>query len=197
MLRLGLTGGIGSGKSAVEEVLKRHGVKVIDADQVARSVVEPEKPAWRALVDAFGTAVLKPDSTLDREFLAAITFPFPANLRRLNSITHGVIGVSILQWIHENETSHFAVALPLFRPEHRSIFSLDEVWTLEVEPQEAIRRLVTYRSFNREDAEARVAAQISNAERAKISDVVIRNDGSLDDLSSQIRVLLHERGVSG
>jgi dephospho-CoA kinase len=193
MLRLGITGGIGSGKSAAEKTLRDFGIRVLDADQVARDVVEPGMPAWRALVDAFGTAILKPDDTLDRDFVASITFPYPANLRRLNSITHGLIGAAILQWIEEVGTGPFAIALPLFRPAHREIFGLNEVWALEVDPQTAVERLVRFRGLNEVDARARIDAQISNRERAEIVDRVIRNEGSLSDLHDVLAELLREK----
>jgi dephospho-CoA kinase len=145
------------------------------------------------LVDAFGTAILKSDDTLDRDFVASITFPYPANLRRLNSITHGLIGAAILQWIEEVGTAPFAVALPLFRPAHREIFGLNEVWALEVDSQTAVERLVRFRGLNEVDARARIDAQISNRERAEIVDRVIRNEGSLSDLHDAIADLLREK----
>lgn len=197
MLRLGLTGGIGSGKSTVETVLEQSGVRVIDADQIARDVVEPGKPAWTALVDAFGTAILQPGGALDREYLAAITFPYPANLRRLNSITHGLIGAAILEWIEGIGSQSFAVALPLFRPEHRTIFGLNEVWALEVEPEVAVERLITFRSFSEDDARARIAAQMTNEARAKIVDRVITNNGTLDELQQKVKELVGGRRLGG
>ena len=158
MKRLGVAGGIGSGKSALSDILENHGIVVIDADHVAREVVEPGAPAWRALVDAFGTAVLL--------------------LERLENITE----------------RHSAVALPLFRPEHREIFGLTEVWGIEVEPKEAVRRLISYRGFDESDAKARIASQITNEERAAIVDVVIPNNGTLEDFQASVTRLVRERG---
>ena len=194
MKRLGVAGGIGSGKSALSAVLESHGIVVIDADHVAREVVEPGAPAWRALVDAFGTAVLMGDGTIDRQFLADVAFPHPPSLRRLNSITHGVIGVTILERLGNISERHTAVALPLFRPEHREIFGLTEVWGIEVEPTEAVRRLISYRGFTESDATARIASQISNEERAAIVDVVIPNNGTLEDFQASVTRLVRERG---
>ena len=194
MKRLGVAGGIGSGKSALSDILENHGIVVIDADHVAREVVEPGAPAWRALVDAFGTAVLLHDGTIDRQFLADVAFPHPPSLRRLNAITHGVIGVTILERLENITERHSAVALPLFRPEHREIFGLTEVWGIEVEPKEAVRRLISYRGFDESDAKARIASQITNEERAAIVDVVIPNNGTLEDFQASVTRLVRERG---
>lgn len=195
MLRLGIAGGIGSGKSALCDVLESHGVVVIDADHVAREVVEPGAPGWRALVDAFGAAVLHQDGTIDRQFLADVAFPHPPSLRRLNAITHGLIGVTILERLGNLGERPAAVALPLFRPEHRTIFGLNEVWGIEVEPSEAVRRLVTYRGFSENDALARISSQISNAERSKIVDLVITNNGTLQEFQSAVSRLVEARGL--
>lgn len=197
MTRLGIAGGIGSGKSALCDVLEQHGVIVIDADHVAREVVEPGEPAWRALVDAFGAAVLHHDGTVDRQFLADVAFPHPPTLRRLNAVTHGIIGLTIVQRLDQIGNRNTAVALPLFRPEHRDIFGLSEVWGIEVEPQEAVRRLVTYRGFNETDAKARIASQISNEARREIVDVVVTNNGTLDEFQGAVTRLIHERGLGG
>ena len=194
MKRLGVAGGIGSGKSALSDVLEHYGIVVIDADHVAREVVEPGAHAWRALVDAFGSAVLLSDGTIDRQFLADVAFPHPPSLRRLNAITHGVIGATILERLGNISERHTAVALPLFRPEHREVFGLTEVWGIEVEPREAVRRLISYRGFTESDARARIASQMSNEARAAIVDVVISNNGTLEDFQADIARLLRDRG---
>lgn len=195
MQRLGVAGGIGSGKSALSDVLESHGIVVIDADHVAREVVEPGAPAWRALVDSFGSAVLNHDGSIDRQFLADVAFPHPPTLRRLNAITHGVIGITIIERLGNIAERHAAVALPLFRPEHRQIFGLTEVWGIEVEPDEAVRRLVTYRGFSESDAKARIASQISNSERSAIVDVVIPNNGTLEEFQSAVSRMIQQRGL--
>lgn len=195
MHRLGIAGGIGSGKSALCDVLERHGAVVIDADHVAREVVEPGEPAWRALVDAFGAAVLHHDGSIDRQFLADLAFPHPPALRRLNSITHGIIGLTIVERLRNIGDRSAAVALPLFRPEHRKIFGLTEVWGIEVDPDEAVRRLVDYRGFSEHDAHARIAAQMSNEDRRAIVDRVITNNGSLEEFQDAVTSLILERGL--
>ena len=196
MLQIGIAGGIGSGKSTVTAVLERLGIRVIDTDVIAREVVEPDKPAWQALVDAFGLAVIDDSRSIDRRFLAAVAFPTPSALRRLNRITHGAIGLEVMRQLDESGDGHYAVAVPLFRPEHRTLFRLKEVWATEVEPEVAIERLIELRGFSAEDARNRISSQISNRERREIVDVVLPNNGSIDTLEQHVMSLLAERGVA-
>ena len=196
MLQLGIAGGIGSGKSTVTSALERAGIRVIDTDVIAREIVEPGRPAWQALIDAFGRAVTDGDGFIDRQFLASVAFPNPTALRRLNVITHGAIGLEVLRLLDECRDIDYAVAVPLFRPEHRSLFRLSEVWATEVDPDVAISRLIQYRGFSEEDARNRIQSQISNSERSAIVDVVIPNNDSIAILENRIKVLLDERGIT-
>ena len=196
MLQLGIAGGIGSGKSTVTSALERAGIRVIDTDVIAREIVEPGRPAWQALIDAFGRAVTDGDGFIDRQFLASVAFPNPTALRRLNVITHGAIGLEVLRLLDECRDIDYAVAVPLFRPEHRSLFRLSEVWATEVDPDVAISRLIQYRGFSEEDARNRIQSQISNSERSAIVDVVIPNNDSIAILENRIKVLLDERGIN-
>lgn len=189
-----MAGGIGSGKTALTNLLSNAGFLVIDADVVAREVVEPGKPAWHALVDAFGSAILLPTKHLDRAFLASITFTSPRALRRLNTITHSAIGARLLDLVAQADGQPFAVALPLFRPEHRTVFKLDQVWATECEPEVAVDRLIRYRNFSEEDARARIAAQMSNQDRSDIVDRVLVNNGSLEAFEEQVREALSVHG---
>lgn len=195
MLQIGIAGGIGSGKSTVTSALERAGIRVIDTDVIAREIVKPGRPAWQALVDAFGQAVTDSDGLIDRQFLAAVAFPSPTALRRLNFITHGAIGLEVLRQLDECRDIDYAVAVPLFRPEHRSLFRLSEVWATEVEPEIAISRLIRYRGFSEEDARNRIQSQISNSERSAIVDIVIPNNDSLEMLEQRVTALLNQRGI--
>jgi dephospho-CoA kinase len=196
MKRIAIAGGIGAGKSAATNRLSEFGFTVVDADEVAHQVVEPGEPAWQALRDAFGDAILASDRTLDRPFVAQVVFNDATALRRLNSITHGYIGTELIRQIRAARGAAVFVALPLFRPEHRKSLNLDEVWSVQASPEVAIERLVKYRSFSEEDARARLGAQMSNAERAAIVDHVIWNDGTLNDLYQRLDVELHRCGLS-
>ena len=169
------------------------GWPVVDADHAARVVVEPGKPAWRALRDAFGDAVLEVDGTLDRAFVAEVVFHDRSALHRLNRLTHGHIGAEIHRQLATVTHPIAFVALPLFRPEHRDIFNYNEVWAVQVDPETAVARLTQYRGFREEDARARIATQMSNDERAALVDRVIWNDGTIDDLRTRIDQLLEAR----
>jgi dephospho-CoA kinase len=196
MKRIVIAGGIGAGKSAVCDRLRSLGYTVVDADDVAHDVTAKGTPALAALVDAFGSAVLADDGTLDRAFMAEIVFTDRSALRRLNRITHGPIGVEIVRQLDGASGDAVFVAVPLFRPEHRAAFALDEVWSIQVDPETAVRRLVELRGFSEDDARARLANQISNDERERIVDRVLWNEGSLDDLFAQLDAALELVGLA-
>jgi dephospho-CoA kinase len=193
--RVALAGGIGAGKSAVSGRLASLGWPVIDADAVARDVVQKGEPAWTALRDAFGTAVLTPTGDIDRQFMADVAFHDASALRRLNHITHGYIGNVIIQELDAADADIIFVALPLYRDEHRDAFALDEVWAILADPDIALSRLVEQRGFDEVDARARLDAQMSNEEREALADRVLWNNGTLDELFAQLDVALQELGV--
>lgn len=190
-----IAGGIGSGKTAAAAYLTAKGWEVVDADSVARDVVQRGASAWTALVDAFGRAVLDPDGEIDRGFLAEIVFHDASALRRLNAITHPAIGREIVARLDRAQGALVFLALPLFEPEHRELFGLDEVWALEVSPATALARLCQGRGLSDEDARSRLTAQMSNEARRSIVDRVIENEGSLEDLHAQLDVALAELAV--
>ncbi|MHB8380125.1 MAG: dephospho-CoA kinase [Acidimicrobiales bacterium] len=196
MKRVALAGGIGAGKSVLSERLVSLGWPVIDADVVARKVVEKGQPAWTALRDAFGSAVLTPTGDLDRKFMADVAFHDASALRRLNDVTHGYIGREIVRELDATNAKVVFIALPLYRLEHRDAFHLDEVWAVMVDPEVALARLVEQRRFDEGDARARLAAQMSNDERASLADRVLWNNGTLDDLFSQLDAALVDVGAS-
>lgn len=196
MKRVAIAGGIGAGKTAVAERLTFLGYPVVDADVIARQVVQKGEPAWRALRDAFGTAVLDGDGNIDRAFLADVVFHDESALRRLNHITHGYIGSEMARELDETDAPTVFVAIPLYRPEHRENLQLDEAWAVVTEPQTAIERLVTQRGMSVDDATARLAAQMSNDERVALVDRVIWNDGTFDDLYGRLDEALVESGIA-
>lgn len=197
MKRIIIAGGIGAGKTAITDWLRLWGFTVVDADVVAHHVTEPGQPALEALRDAFGDAVLDEGGRLDRAFVADVVFHDATALRRLNEITHGYIGAEIGREIDAVTGPAVFIALPLFRPEHRPLFRVDEVWSVQVAPEVAIDRLVRYRGFSEDDARSRLANQMSNAERESIVDRVLWNEGSLDDLHQLLDEALRESGVAG
>jgi len=198
MKRIAIAGGIGAGKSLACEFLVKKGFSVIDSDDVAHQIVEPEKPAWQAIRDAFGDSVLKSNLTIDREFLAKIIFSNDSARNRLNSITHPAIGIEVLRQIEACTTPAVFVALPLYRVEHRQIFSLDSAWAVLVSPEIAKKRLVEYRGFSESDAQARIDTQVSNELRSSIVDRVIWNEGTPEELERSLNeALLREGLLSG
>jgi dephospho-CoA kinase len=191
---------MGAGKTAATDRLSSLGFSVVDADVSARRIVEKGEPAWRALQDAFGTAVLTPEGDIDRKYVADVVFHDTSALRRLNHITHGYIASEMKAEVAGASGPVVFVALPLYRVEHREEFGFDEVWAIQVDPAVALERLTTLRGFSPEDARAllvthrraRLAVQMSNEERAAIVDRVIWNDGTVDDLYRSLDAALEE-----
>jgi dephospho-CoA kinase len=188
VLAVGLTGGIGSGKSTVADLLVGHGAVLIDADRIAREVVAPDGPAFQPLVDRFGPGILTPEGTLDRAALAALVFPDPEALAALNAITHPAIGTVMTERRAAAEETDRVVVLdvPLMKPEHRELLDLAVVVVVDCPVEVALARLVGQRGFTRADAEARMAAQPSREERREGADFVIDNSADLAHLRAEV-----------
>ena len=191
MLAVGLTGGIGSGKSAVAELLVAQGAVLIDADQVAREVVAPGGAAYQALIDRFGAGIVAPDGTIDRPALAAVAFADDATRADLNAITHPAIGVAMIKARDAlEETDDIVVlAIPLLTAQHRDTVKLRLVVVVDCPTDIALERLLTQRGMDRADAEARIAAQISREERMKEADYVLDNSGDRVQLQAEVSTL--------
>ena len=191
MLAVGLTGGIGSGKSAVAELLVARGAVLIDADQVAREVVAPGGAAYQALIDRFGAGIVAPDGTIDRPALAAVAFADDATRADLNAITHPAIGVAMIQARDalEDTDNIVVLAIPLLTAKHRDTVKLRLVVVVDCLTDIALERLLTQRGMDRADAEARIAAQISREERIKEADYVLDNSGDRTQLEAGVSTL--------
>jgi dephospho-CoA kinase len=191
MLAVGLTGGIGSGKSAVADLLVRRGAVLVDADQVARDVVAPGGPAYQPLIDRFGTGILAPDGTIDRKALAAVAFADEETRLELNAVTHPAIGIAMLQARDAlKDTDNIVIlAIPLLTAAHRGTVGLDEVVVVDCPTDVALERLVSQRGFERADAEARIRSQISREERVKEADYVLDNSGDRATLEAEVAKL--------
>jgi dephospho-CoA kinase len=190
MLRAGLTGGIGSGKSEVSRRLAAHGAVVIDADVAARAVVAPGTPGLARVVEAFGADVVGPDGALDRDRLGAIVFRDPASRTTLNAIVHPLVG----QWMRAAERAAVDAAggdliivhdVPLLA-ENRRAGDFDLVIVVDVPPELQLERLVGQRGMSADQARARMAAQASRPQRLAVADLVIDNSGSLADLDHRV-----------
>jgi dephospho-CoA kinase len=173
-------------------MLRQRGLPVRDADVVVRELTEPGSELLLALVDAFGSAVLTPAGTYDRQFMASVIFSDASARRRVNSLIHPAVGRKLREFLDEapDDVPAAFVAVPLLRAEHREALRLDEVWMLEVDPEVAVERLVTGRGMSDLDARARLRAQPSNEERRVLADVVLDNSGSPDELRLRVEELL-------
>lgn len=194
MLRIGLTGGIGSGKSTVADLLSSEGFLIVDADQVARDIVEPGQPALAELVEAFGEDILKPDGTLDRPGLAAKAFISEEQTALLNAITHPRIAEESARRFAEAEARGDKVAvydMPLL-VEKGLNRKMDLVIVVDVEVEERVRRLVAKRGLSEEDVRRRIASQVPDDIRLQAADIVVDNNGSLEDLHAEAGKLISE-----
>jgi dephospho-CoA kinase len=191
VLTVGLTGGIGSGKSAVADLLVARGAVLIDADQIARDVVVPGGAAHDPLVARFGPGILAPDGTVDRPALAALVFPDPAALADLNAITHPAIGAAMgaLRAAQAGTDRIVVQAIPLLKPAHRVSAGLDVVVVVDCPVEVAVARLVGQRGMDEQDARARIAAQITREERVVLADYVLDNGSTLEHLAREVERL--------
>ncbi len=185
MLVVGLTGGIGSGKSTVAGLLAERGAVVIDADQIARQVVEPGQPAHAQLVERFGPGVLAADGSIDRRVLAGIVFADPAALADLNAIVHPRVAVEVSRRLSElPDDASVVLDVPLLVEAGSA--AIDALVVVDCPEEVAVRRLVERRGMDEHDVRRRVEAQASREDRRARADRVILNDGSLDDLRRQV-----------
>jgi dephospho-CoA kinase len=185
---VGLTGGIGSGKSAVADRLVALGADLIDADQIVHEVERPGGAAYEPLLARFGDAIRSPDGAIDRPALARIVFNDAEALADLNAITHPVVGERMRE-LHEAlvKTDHLVVfAIPLLRPEHRDRLGLQAVVVVDCPVEVAVTRLVDLRQMDRRDALARIAAQISRSERLAGADFVVDNSSTIAHLGTEV-----------
>lgn len=192
MLRVGLTGGIGSGKSEVSRRLAAQGAVVIDADAIAREVVAPGTAGLAEVVQAFGPQVLLADGGLDRPRLGDIVFADPAQLARLNGIVHPLVAARSQELEQAAGPRSIVVHdVPLIA-ENKLADRYDLVVVVDVPPRVQLDRLVRYRGMSREQAQARMAAQASRADRLAIAGIVIENSGSIAELDRLVGELWTE-----
>jgi dephospho-CoA kinase len=189
VLRVGLTGGIGSGKSEVSRLLREHGAVVIDSDLLAREVVAPGTPGLAAVVAEFGDGYLTEDGGLDRQKLAALVFHDPAARARLNAIVHPLVGAAAAARYAQAPADAVVVQDVPLLVEAGMTGAFDVVVVVDTPPQAQLERLVGARGMSRSDAEARIAAQATRAERLAAADHVISNDGTLAELGERVAEL--------
>ena len=194
MKLVGLTGGIASGKSTVAEILKRQGAAIINADVLAREVVEPDRQAWTEIVKTFGTAVLQPDRALDRQKLRAIIFDDPAARKKLESIIHPQVRALAEQRIREHASAGYAVIVYevplLFEGNLQEWLRPVILVACDVDTQR--NRLQSRDNLSAAQAQKHIDAQMSLEAKRRLADYVIENNGSLEDLKRQVQAVLEK-----
>jgi dephospho-CoA kinase len=187
VLLVGLTGGIGAGKSTVAGLLADRGAVIVDADTIARQVVKPGTPALAQLVDRFGEEILLSNGTLNRPALAARVFGDPEALQDLNAITHPAIRDRMASEaaVHAGTDSVVILDIPLLKEETRDQFGIVGVIVVDVSLEVAVERLLG-RGLSEQDARARIASQMSREERRAMAGIVIDNSGSRADLEASV-----------
>jgi dephospho-CoA kinase len=195
VLKLGLTGGIGAGKSTVSAELAALGAVVVDADQLARRAVEPDTPGLAEIVEVFGAGVLAPDGTLDRPALARAAFADDASRRRLNGILHPRIAELTVREMATAPPDAVVVHDVALLVENRLASTYQLVLVVTAPADERARRLILDRGMTEAEARARMAAQADDEQRAAVADVLLDNAGNRDAVLDAVRQLWHERLV--
>jgi dephospho-CoA kinase len=188
MFLVGLTGGIGSGKSTVASGLAERGAALVDADAISRQIMEPDGLAYGPVVERFGPSIVGPDGRIDRPAVAALVFNDADALGALNGITHPIIGRVMAERVAEAAARADIVILdiPLMSIATKEKFTFAAIVVVDTPEDLAVQRLVAHRGFTEEDARARMAAQITREERRRLADLVIDNSGSRAALEAEI-----------
>ena len=188
---IGLTGGIGSGKSTVSQFLMELGAVIIDADKVGHEAFLPDTPAWRDVTAAFGQDIITPSGEIDRKKLGEIVFNDPESLSRLNRIMHPRMYDIMQARIEEYREQGVAVvvveAAILIEANWQSL--VDEIWVTVTPEDTVIKRLKEQRGLDEEQTRARIRSQLANDERMKYADVLINNNGDLDEIGAEVKAL--------
>jgi dephospho-CoA kinase len=195
MLTIGLTGGIGSGKSTVAQILGEFGAPILDADKVAHTTYAPGAPAYDAVVAAFGADIVAPDRTIDRKKLGAVVFGSPERLNKLTSIVWPATFESIRRNVAELRSSGAKLpivveAAILIEANWHPLF--DEIWLVRASREQVIARIESQRGLKPAETEARIRAQLSDEERAKHATLVIENNGSIEELRELLKTVWSE-----
>ena len=194
MKLVGLTGGIASGKSTVAVILRRLGAAIINADDLSREVVQPEQDAWKEILDTFGADILQEDKTLDRRKLRKIVFDFPEARKKLETITHPRVRALAEKRISELAragSSIIVYEVPLLF-ENQIHLWLRPVILVACDIETQKKRLLQRDRLTAVEAQQHLDAQMSLAEKRKLADYVIENNGSLEDLEQRVREVLQQ-----
>jgi dephospho-CoA kinase len=183
---IGLTGNIGTGKSEVRKILQCLGALGIDADLISRQIMEPNGSAYSQVLQHFGEEFTTPDQRLDRAALAKLVFNQPEKLAELEGIIHPMVKAEVERILQETTTS--VVVIEAIKLIESSLLSqCDVLWVTDAPLETRLARLILFREMNEDDARARIQAQPSQDEKIRQADVVINNDGTLEDLLLQVK----------
>lgn len=188
MLKIGLTGGIGCGKTTVCRLFAELGVPVVDADLIARSLVEPGQPALQAIVQAFGAEILQADGSLDRAKLREAIFSDPEQRRRLDGIMHPLVYARIAADVAALQAAYCLIAVPLLL-ESKNPYAVDRILVVDCPQSAQIERVVTRDKLSAEQAQAIVASQMPRPQRLARADDVIDNSAGPEQLAEQVKSL--------
>lgn len=184
---IGLTGGIGSGKSTVANMFNKKGIPVVDADAIAREVVEPGKKAWERIVEHFGKEILLPDNNIDRKKLGSIIFNDVQQRKRLNDITHPIIILEIMNKAKELEKHHHQVIVDiplLFESKREPLFDL--IIVVYADKKTQLQRLMERDHLSEKEALQKIEAQFDLEQKKEKADIIIYNDRGLENTEKQI-----------
>lgn len=184
---IGLTGNIAAGKSVVRQMLQHLGAYTIDADGLAHQAMQPGAPAYKPIVDTFGQLILNPDKTINRAMLGNIVFSNPTALTTLENITHPVVRQAINALVTRAKQRVIVIeAIKLVEGDLAK--AVDAIWVVDAAPQTRVRRLVEKRKMSEADAKQRVMAQNSQEEKLRKANLIVRNDGNVEDTWKQVQV---------
>jgi len=195
MLIVGLTGGVASGKSAVSQVWEGAGATLIDADRIARELVQPRQPAWKALIKAFGKEILQKDGSLHRKKLAARVFSDPVQRELLNQILHPRIKREInrrIKGIGQKDPEAIVVVDAALLIETGYYREIDKVVVVTSTKEQQMERLKRREGIDQEKARGIIDSQISAEERTKVADIIIRNEGPLEETERKAKEVFQE-----
>ncbi len=195
MYKIGLTGGIASGKSTVSAWLAKQGAPIIDADIIARQVVEKGQPCLKQLVEAFGQTILLADGRLNRPLVGQLVFTDKAKRQKLNQIMHKAIKEKMAEQaaIYEKTGQTAAIYDVPLLVETGWYQWMDEVWVVAVSPKTQLKRLMLRNQYTEVEAKERIASQMALADKIKVADKVIANDGTEDDLYKELGLLWQQK----
>lgn len=194
MLRIGLTGGIGSGKSTAADMFAKCGTPVIDADEIARQVVAPDQPSFRDIVEVFGDGILDEDANINRGRLRELVFDDPRLRERLEAIVHPRVHTEIQNQLQRLDAPYCIIVIPLLIEADQQDL-VDRILVIDVAEELQMRRVTERSALGEDEIRKIIAAQLARDERLRHADDVISNDGDLKHLEAQV-ARLHERYLS-